>query len=504
MSTPRRTSALPVGVRCVAAGLLLVAAIPPWGWWPTAFLGIALLDGLVADQPARRRFRRTWLVTVVWLGIGMVWMWDLTPPGYVVAAVTYAAYFGVAAVATPPGAGRRIGMPAAFVLAEGARWAWPFGGVPLATIPHGQVSGPFATVVRVAGPLLLVAVTVVVGQALASLARREVRPALAGVGVAAAALAVAALAPTATAVDELAVAVVQGGGPQRTRAAPEDRIVVFGRHVEASELIEGPVDLIVWPENVVHIRQGDDGAPGDFTTSQEAEVLGELARRHDATVVVGVVESVDAERFNNTAYVIDPSGEVVDSYDKVRRVPFGEMVPFRDLVERFSGSVPGKEAVPGDEPAIVATPEGPMSVAISWEVFFAGRVREGVERGGEVVLNPTNGSSYWLTIVQSQQVASSRLRAIETDRWVVQAAPTGFSGVVRPDGTVVERTGVSEQQVVHATIERREGQTWATRLGDAPAMVVALVLVAAAWVVARRSRGAAAPSAELEGAGQVD
>ena len=76
--------------------------------------------------------------------------------------------------------------------------------------------------------------------------------------------------------------------------------------------------------------------------------------------------------------------------------------------------------------------------------------------------------------------------------------------MVRPDGTVVERTGVSEQQVVHATIERREGQTWATRLGDAPAMVVALVLVAAAWVVARRSRGAAAPSAELEGAGQVD
>lgn len=495
------TSSRPVtAARCVAAGLCLAAALPPWGWWPLAFVGIAVLDGLIADQPARVRARRTWLASVVWLGIGMVWMWDLTAPGFVVAAVLYAAYFAAAVAAVPSDpVGRRLGLPAAFVAAEAFRWAFPFGGVPLATIPQGQVAGPLAEVVRVAGPLLLVAVTVVVGQALAALVHRRWRPALAGVGAAAVALVVAAVAPTANPGEELRVAVVQGGGPQRTRAAPEDRIVVFERHLEASELIEGPVDLIVWPENVVHIRQGEDGSPGDFTSSAEADALGELARRHDATVVVGVVESVSPELFDNTAFVIDPSGEVVDSYDKVRRVPFGEMVPMRDLVERFSGAVPGKEAVIGTGPAIVDTPEGPMSVAISWEVFFTGRVREGVERGGELVLNPTNGSSYWLTIVQSQQVASSRLRALETDRWVVQAAPTGFSTVVRPDGSLVDRTAVSEQRVLHATVERRTGLTWATRMGDAPMIVAAVVAGAAGWALGRRRR-----SAEVDGARQVD
>src|SRR5690606_26411357 len=134
------------------------------------------------------------------------------------------------------------------------------------------------------------------------------------------------------------------------------------------------------------------------------------------------------------------------------------------------------------------TTVGPMSVAISWEVFFAGRVREGTERGGEVVLNPTNGSSYWLTIVQSQQIASSRLRALESDRWVVQAAPTGFSAVVRPDGTIVERTGVSEQAVIHATIERRAGLTWAVRIGDRLPVLAAIGALAAAWIVDRRRR----------------
>ena len=57
--------------------------------------------------------------------------------------------------------------------------------------------------------------------------------------------------------------------------------------------------------------------------------------------------------------------------------------------------------------------------------------------GAELVVNPTNGSSYWLSIVQTQQVASSRLRALETDRWVLQVAPTGFSAVVTPDGRVL-------------------------------------------------------------------
>jgi len=494
MSPADRIASVPVAVRCVVAGLCLCAALPPWGWWPLAFVGIALLDLLVADQPAGARFRRTWLTCLAWLAPGMLWMWDLTPPGYVVAAIFYAAYFGVAVAATPPGRGRLVGLPAAFVLAEATRWAWPFGGVPLATIPQGQAAGPFVEVVRVAGSLLLVAVTVVAGQVLASLLRRQWRPAAIGSGVVLAAVLIALVAPTTTAIDEIDVAVVQGGGPQRTRAAPDDARVVFERHVEASLLIEGPVDLIVWPENVVHVV-------GRFEDSAEAQILGEIARRHDASIIVGVVETLDAERFSNDAVVIGPDGEVGDSYTKVRIVPFGEFVPLRSLLESFSGDLPGKDAVAGTDPAVVDTSVGPVSVPISWEVFFAGRVREGVELGAELVVNPTNGASYWLTMVQSQQVASSRLRALENDRWVIQAAPTGFSAVVEPDGTVAQRTSISEREVLHATVERREGNTWATSLGDRIPFIVAALVLAGSWGLA--SAGGRR-SAEVDGAGEVD
>ncbi len=131
-----------------------------------------------------------------------------------------------------------------------------------------------------------------------------------------------------------------------------------------------------------------------------------------------------------------------------------------------------------------------MGVVISWEVFFADRARDAISHGGEVLLNPTNGSSYWLDILQSQQVASSRLRAIETGRWTLQASPTGFSGIVTPTGRLTQRTGISQARVLTQTIERRQGQTWATDVGPWPVLVLSLVAVAAAWTLERRSRAA--------------
>ena len=100
----------------------------------------------------------------------------------------------------------------------------------------------------------------------------------------------------------------------------------------------------------------------------------------------------------------------------------------------------------------------PLGVVISWEVFFPDRARDAIGHGGEVLLNPTNGSSFTGTQVQGQQVASSRLRAIETGRWVLQAAPTGFSAIVSPGGDVLHRTGISEQGVLQGVIERRTGR----------------------------------------------
>jgi apolipoprotein N-acyltransferase len=85
-------------------------------------------------------------------------------------------------------------------------------------------------------------------------------------------------------------------------------------------------------------------------------------------------------------------------------------------------------------------------------------------------------------------VASSRLRAIESGRWVAQVAPTGFTAVIDDHGEVLERTAVSEARVVQREVELREGLTIYTRWGNAPAIGLAVALIVAGWVIQLRGR----------------
>ena len=470
--------------RAVIAGLLIAASLPPWGRWPLGFVGLALWFELLHESSRRRRMQLSALVAAAWLTPTTLWMFDLTAPGWPVAVLVHSAMFSAVGALTQPGERRAVTFPAALVVVELVRWNWPFGGVPIATLPMAQVAGPLAPAARLFGSLFLTLVIALVGVLAADvLARRWHRAIFLTVAVIVAVVG-GIVGPGAHTVETIDVALVQGGGPQNTRADVCSNRAVFERHMEASALVETPVDLVVWPEDVVHPSPDGTRTPisceDPLLTQTEADSrLADLARSLDAVLVVGYFQrSSDGEANVNFSVAITSEGERVDRYDKVRTVPFGEFVPLRGLVEAFSAEIPGRDVRPGHEPAVLETPVGTLGVSISWEIFFDHRARDAIGNGGAILLNPTNGSSYWLTILQTQQVASSRLRAIETDRWVLQVAPTGFSAVVDSDGAVLHRSGISEQRVIHATVPLRAGTTLAVRWGAWPAIVIAAVLLA--------------------------
>ena len=184
--------------------------------------------------------------------------------------------------------------------------------------------------------------------------------------------------------------------------------------------------------------------------------------------------------------LFDADGAFLQRYDKVHRVPFGEWVPLRSLLEPIAGdALPERDALIGALPAHLDVPGrvGRVATPISWEIFFPDRTREGVKDGARLVLNPTNGSSFTGTIVQTQQVASSRMRAIETGRWVAQVAPTGFTAVIDDEGRVVERSAISEQRVVQREVQLREGLTIYTRWGNLLGLLLAVACIAGGWAI---------------------
>ena len=292
-------------------------------------------------------------------------------------------------------------------------------------------------------------------------------------------------APQGSVIDQIDIAIVQGGGPQGTQAINTDEREVFERHLAATEVVDTPVDLVLWPEDVVNVRQLVVDTP-------EYQELQQLARDLDAWLIAGIFERVGDDANANASIAFSPSGEAVDRYDKVRLVPFGEFVPLRSFIEPLAPAyLPVRDTRPGEgEATLDIEIDGrplKLGVSISWEIFFENRARDAVSNGGELLLNPTNGSSYWLTILQTQQVASSRLRAMETGRWVLQAAPTGFSAVISPDGEVIERAAVSEVAVLQHTVELRTGNTIATRVGMWPMLLVSAALLVASWFFSRHA-----------------
>lgn len=277
------------------------------------------------------------------------------------------------------------------------------------------------------------------------------------------------------------VAAVQGGGPQGTLAINTNPRDVVERHLAATRTItDTGLDMVIWPENVIDVDE--------FYTSIEREEIAAEASRLGAPFVVGITEDVDRRYFTNAQTVVNVDGTLADRYDKVRRVPFGEFVPLRGLLQTLGAPVDRipRDAQAGDTPASLRVGDTTIGVVISWEVFFSGRANEGVERDATFIVNPTNGSSYTGTILQTQQIASSRLRAIEQDRWLVQVSPTGFSAIISPSGEVFDRTGVSEQRVIIGEVPLRTGRTLYSRLGDLP-LIVTIVSVLLALLYSSRT-----------------
>jgi apolipoprotein N-acyltransferase len=485
----------------LVAGALFALTVPPLSWWPLVLPGAALLWWRLGGLSLRERLLAGFALGVAWFGPTLWFTEAFTGFGYAALVVGEAAIVAAPIALVPKGRGRALALPGAVVLGEAARESWPFGGLPLGSLALGQASGPLLPAARLGGHLFVEALAVAAGVALgelccavAGLARpgalgrrralRTLATASAVVALVAAFDAAGRLAPDGgPKLGSIRVAAVQGGGPRGFRQNPTSARLVYERQVLPTLRLRPPLDVVLWPEDVVALD-------GPLRGSLVAEQLGSLARWLRATLVAGVTEPVGATRFRNEAVAFGPSGRIVASYEKVHRVPFGEYVPGRALLAHlFNLSAVPRDAIPGRGPGILRTPAGPLGVMISYEVFFAGRGLAAVHAGGEVLVVPTNDASYASDQAPSQEVAADRLRAVEDGRALVQAAPTGYSTVVNRHGRVLHRTRLSAQAVILATVPLYGGATpYSAGPGDWPVRAGAAAALLGGWWLAARDR----------------
>ena len=463
-----------------AGGVAVTLSLPPVHLWWMGPIGVALLLEGVMGTPLRTRAISGVVFAIGWMGPGLFWVSEFHVVGFAVLVMLESGLIAVGILGIQERRMMAV-VPAVMVFIEVLRTALPFGGLPLAGIALGQTNGPLLPIAGVVGNLGVAAATAALGTAIVGWRRGQKGPAVCG------AVAVGALAfggfgsiGVTNKANSITVAAVQGGGPRGIRAINADPEKVYQRHIAASARIpDNGADIVLWPEDVLAIS-------GPIQHSQQRFELARLARRVDGELLVGVVED-DGARFHNAAIGWDAFGRLAHRYEKYHRVPFGEYVPLRGLLKHVTDlSVLPRDAYVGKKANVLQFERAKAGVLISFEVFFENRGRTASLDNAELLLVPTNASSYRGSAVPAQEVAAAQLRAVETSRWVVQAAPTGYSAFVSPEGKVVAQTKLGAQEVLIRKVRLRKGNTPYTVEGSTPLVILATLSFLWATLIGRK------------------
>jgi len=482
-------------------GALSGFALPPFHLVPLLIPAFTGLIWVLAGSTTRcAAFGAGWwfalgqnVVGLYWIGIAMTVdlarFWWFIPISVGGLSAGLALFVGLATLLVrwsgARGAGRVLLFTAAWLLTEVARssllggfpWnlvgsVWAFAALPLQPAAWLGVWGlSAATVLAAAAPAVLAE----------GKAGRLGLPLFAAAGLVA--LAGASwlrleAAPRMPPADAPLLRLVQPSTPQEAKWDPQRAIEVLRRQVAMSRQA-GFEDLaaVIWPETAVpYFLDRDPGLRQELAAA--AAPPGGLL----LTGALGVSTEEGQDRIFNSLFVLDGRGAILDRFDKVHLVPFGEYVPFRSVLGLAKVTAGSTDFTPGPGAATVAPPGlPPFSPLICYEVIFSGQLRAAGSPQPDWLLNITNDAWFGRSSGPYQHFAAARLRAVEEGLPLVRAANNGISASIDAYGRV---TGILRQDAV-AVLDVRlsrpvEGGTLYARLGRwlAPLVVVVLLLVA--------------------------
>jgi len=484
----------------VLAGLALSLSFPPAEVWPLAFVAVAPLLWLLRGVGARRGFLLGFVYGAGFYGATLYWILRfgaLAWGGLVTLSALSVALVGLAAPALiRPGRAFRtaVGLAALWTVVDWIRGLVPFGGFTWGSLGISQVDDrlllPLASVAGVWGVTFVVAaVNALIVEAVVGGGGARRRAGL--VGVAAALIALPVVIPFSEPNGhELDIAAIQVDVrvPLGTDGLEEDRIVAE-RNVAIHRSLAGSPrpDLVLWGEGAL-----DPGASSDPATIED--VRSAIAEVGAPAAIGAVVDDPDG-RETTSALIFDGSGDLIDRYDKVHLVPFGEYVPFRPELRWISATeqIP-VDRTPGASVHTVSAPGvPPFGTPICFENSFPDLPRDFVRDGATFLVVPVNNASYGFTAASDQHLQMSRMRAVETGRWIVDAAVSGVSAFVDTHGRVVARTELFQTAILRHRLQTSTATTWYVRLGDWLPWLCSVLLVAFLLTPRRRTTVRPAP-----------
>jgi apolipoprotein N-acyltransferase len=471
-------------------GVAAAASMPPVDLTPTlliAFPGLLWLDD--GSAGAAGSFRLGWVFGFGFFLAGLYWIaaamfvdiarfWWLVPFAAAGLPAGFAIYIGLALAATSLIARRWRLPPAARVIAFAIAWSaaeWArghaFTGLPWNLIGYAWAggfpgAGAMLQTTAVIGVYGLGFLTVLACSlpALLGNPNRGSMPALRCWAPAIAACLLLALpaaaggwrlVATPTVLTGTRLRLVQPSVPQSLKWDPAAARDNFRRLLGLSAAPAlAPVAAVVWPEAATPYLLERDVAARQAIAAVAAKggyvLTGALRANPPPAPVEEIWNSIEA---------LDPQGRIAAAYDKAHLVPFGEYVPFRDIlpIAKLTPGTMDFSAGPG--PRTIALPGlPPFAPLVCYEAIFPGAVVDESDRPAWL-LNVTNDAWYGRSSGPYQHFAIARTRAVEEGLPLVRVANNGISAVVDPLGRVLARTNLDDVGYVDAALPAPLGRT---------------------------------------------
>ena len=288
-----------------------------------------------------------------------------------------------------------------------------------------------------------------------------------------------------TTASELAVRLVQPSIPQQEKWARAQRQKHLQQYLALSlDDKNAPIpELIVWGE-----------------TSYAGQIQADLPQiktyftnitRQQSALILGSIRRNETGHYFNSAFLIDKNANIVKHYDKRFLVPFGEFVPFRQIMPAIAALVSTTDFSAGHAPTYLPLTRKngqivKLAPLICYEIIYPTNTRT-TSQNADVIVNITNDAWFGNSLGPRQHLAITQMRAAELGLPIIRVAGTGISAVINPYGKIITRLDYREVGAEDAVLPGRV-KTFYSTWGEA-GFILVLLMSLGMGVIFRRSLG---------------
>ncbi|MDO8646266.1 MAG: apolipoprotein N-acyltransferase [Candidatus Planktophila sp.] len=428
----------------IISGALLSCAFAPLALWWLAPISLAL--HMFSLSKSDRPFLNSLLFAAVFNAIALQWT------NIFVGSIPWIILFcGQAVLFIPLGFVKKYGVgfyPLIFLIMEQIRSLFPFGGFGWLRLAYSQADAPYSQIAAIGGASALSALTLSFALVLYSLLklRFNLFPLLP--------LALLLLPIEVKSVGEVRAVMVQGNVPRLGLDFNERATQVFFNHVQETNkalTLDENVDFILWPENAVDVDP--------FTNSTVRETLNSFSQ----PLIIGAVIRKDGELLNTSIVWQQSSQEI---YVKQHLTPFGEYIPLRAIASKISPYAESVEDFTAGSLSKVFTVNGAkIAPIICYELIDDALVARAA-RNSQLLVVQTNSATFGKSPQNAQQLAITRIRAIEYGRDILSVSTTGVSAYIDYQGKVRKKTEPYTNAHLFVQPALIDGQTPRDKAGD--------------------------------------